>query len=225
MEKTRTKSLSLPDTSIGKKAILAVTGVVLYGFVIVHMLGNLQLFMGPTQLNAYAHTLKSNPLILWGARGVLVFSLVAHAAIAISLVASAASARPVGYRVQRSIAASYASKTMKYGGPALLLYIVFHILHFTAPGLALGNYHHSTTDVYANVVHAFNIPWVVLTYVVAQLFLGLHLYHGASSLFQTLGLNHPRYNARIELVPRAIGVAVTAGNIVMPLAVFAGFVR
>lgn len=225
MEKTLRRTLSLPETTIGKKALLAVTGLVLYGFVIGHMLGNLQVFMGPEQLNGYAAALKGNALLLWGTRVVVGLSVLVHASIAIQLVASTASARPVGYRATQHVAANYASKTMKYGGPALLLYILFHIAHFTFPGLALGNYAHSHTDVYSNVVHAFNIPWVVLLYVTANVFLGMHLYHGAWSLLQTLGGNHPRYNKHLMLIPPAIGVGVAIGNIAMPLAVFAGIIR
>jgi succinate dehydrogenase / fumarate reductase, cytochrome b subunit len=226
MEKTLRRTISLPETTIGKKALLAVSGLVLYGFVIGHMLGNLQVFMGPEQINGYAAGLKANALLLWGVRGVLLLAVAVHAIIAIQLIAATSSARPVGYRAQQSISANYASKTMKYGGPALLLYIVFHLMHFTFPGLALSsNYTHSHTDVYANFVHAFNIPWVVLVYVTAQVFLGLHLYHGAWSLFQTLGMNHPRYNKQLRFVPPIIGVGVAVGNIAMPLAVFAGIVR
>ncbi|MFO0615235.1 MAG: succinate dehydrogenase cytochrome b subunit [Polyangiaceae bacterium] len=219
------KALSLYDTTIGKKAVLAVTGAVLYGFVIVHMAGNLQIFLGPEKFNGYAASLKGNPLLLWGVRGVLLVSLVLHVVTSLSLVAKTASARSVGYRMKESIATNYSALTMKYGGPAIALYILFHIAHFTFPGVAMGHYRHSPTDAYANFVNGFQVPWVTAIYVVAQFFVGMHLYHGAYSLFQTLGLNHTRYNKFIRLVPRVLGVTVAAGNIAMPLAVLSGIVR
>jgi succinate dehydrogenase / fumarate reductase cytochrome b subunit len=220
------KALTLYDTTIGKKAILAVTGLVLYGFVIVHMLGNLQVFLGPEKLNAYAAALKGTPALLWGVRGLLSVSLAAHVFTSMSLVFQSAAARPVGYRAKHNVATNYSAMTMKYGGPLLALYIVFHLAHFTFPGLAMsGGYHHSHDDVYANVVHGFQIPWVTGIYVFAQFFLGMHLYHGAWSLFQTLGINHKKYNGLLRLVPPAIGVGVAAGNIAMPLAVLSGIVR
>jgi succinate dehydrogenase / fumarate reductase cytochrome b subunit len=220
------KAIRFYDTTIGKKAVLALTGVVLYGFVIGHMLGNLQVFLGPEKLNAYAASLKAMPALLWGVRGLLLVSLAAHVVTSLSLVMSASAARPVGYRARENIATSYSAMTMKYGGPALALYIVFHLAHFTFPGIALSSgYHHSHSDVYANVINAFRIPWVTGIYVVAQFFLGMHLYHGAWSLLQTLGINHRKYNPMIQMVPRAIGVGVAAGNIAMPLAVLAGIVR
>lgn len=219
------KALSLIDTTVGKKAILAVTGAVLYGFVIGHMAGNLQVFLGPEQFNGYAHSIKSNALLLWGVRGVLLASIAAHIFISLSLVAKTAGARSIGYRAKENVATNYSAMTMKYGGPAIALYILFHLAHFTFPGVAMGHYKHSATDAYANFVNGFQVPWVTAIYVVAQFFVGMHLYHGAYSLFQTLGLNHTRYNKLIRSVPRILGVSVAAGNIAMPLAVLSGIVR
>jgi succinate dehydrogenase / fumarate reductase cytochrome b subunit len=219
------KPLTLGDTTVGKKAVLAVSGVVLFGFVIVHMLANLQVFLGPEAYNAYAVTVKSNALILWGARSVLLLALVVHVVLVVQLYSKSLRARPVAYRVKKSIATSYAAATMKYSGPALLLYVIFHLAHFTYPGLSLGNYQHSPLDVYGNFVAAFQIPWVVLVYVVANLLLGMHLFHGGYSLLQSLGLNHPRYNDRARKGARAFAYLVTAGNVAMPLAVLFGAVR
>jgi succinate dehydrogenase / fumarate reductase cytochrome b subunit len=220
------KTLTLYESTIGKKAVLAVTGLVLFGFVIGHMLGNLQVFLGPEKLNHYAASLKGMPALLWAVRALLLVSVVAHAVVSMTLVTKTSGARSVGYRTKHELATNYSALTMKYGGPALALFIVFHLAHFTIPGVAMSSaYSHSPTDVYANVVHAFQIPWVVAIYVVAQFFLGMHLYHGGWSLLQTLGVNHPRYNEQIRLVPRVIGVAVAAANIAMPLAVLAGLVR
>lgn len=219
------KTLSLYDTTLGKKAIVAVTGLVLYGFVVVHMLGNLQIFLGPEKFNAYAATLKGTPALLWGARLTLLVSVILHVAVSLTLVASSAAARPVGYRSRRYRTTTPAAMTMRYGGPALALFIAFHLAHLTFPGIAMGAYTHSTHDAYANFVNGFKVPWVTALYVGAQIFLGLHLYHGSWSLLQTLGLSHPRYENVKRLLPQALGLAVAGGNILMPLAVLSGVIR
>lgn len=219
------KTLSLYDTSIGKKAIVAVTGIVLYGFVIVHMLGNLQVFLGPEKFNHYAETLKGTPPLLWGTRLVLVVSAILHVVTSLSLVSTSAAARPVGYRLKQNAATNYGAITMRYGGPTLLLFILYHLAHFTFPGVPMGHYAHSHTDVYRNFVNGFSVPWVAAIYLVAQLALGLHLYHGSWSMLQTLGLSHPRYEGALKLVPRALGVGVPLGNCLMVLSVLAGIIR
>src|SRR5690606_7024661 len=196
------KALTLADSTIGKKALLAVSGVVIFGFVIGHMLGNLQVFLGPEKLNAYAATLHNTPALLWGTRIVLLVSIVTHINMAFQLVMRSNAARPVAYAKKQNAVTSYAAITMKLSGPILLLYIVFHLAHFTFPGLALGIYEHSSTHVYFNVVQRFSIPWVSAVYIVAQLLVGLHLHPGVWSLFQTLGLSHPRYEAKKQLVAR-----------------------
>jgi succinate dehydrogenase / fumarate reductase cytochrome b subunit len=219
------KALTFGDTTIGKKALLAVSGVVLFGFVIGHMLGNLQIFLGPDVYNAYAEALKGNAVLLWGVRSILLIAAITHVALVVQLYRKSLKARPVGYRVKKSVASTYAGATMVYSGPALLLYILFHLVHFTYPGVALGDYQHSSLDIYGNFVSAFQIPWVALIYVVANILLGMHLYHGSYSMLQSLGLNHPRYNQRVRVGSRAFAFLVTAGNVSMPLAVLFGFVR
>jgi succinate dehydrogenase / fumarate reductase, cytochrome b subunit len=219
------RTLTLTDTTIGKKALLAVSGVVLFGFVIVHMLGNLQVFLGPEVYNHYAEAAKGNPVVLYGARLVLLVAVLTHIVLVVQLYRRSLTARPIGYRVKKNLATSYAGATMKYSGPALLLYILFHLAHFTAPGISLGNYEHSPIDVYGNVVNAFQIPWVALLYVSANLLLGMHLYHGAYSLLQSLGLNHPRYNTGARRGARAFALIVTVGNVAMPLSVLFGIIR
>jgi succinate dehydrogenase / fumarate reductase cytochrome b subunit len=222
---TTSKNLALGDTSVGKKALLAVSGAVLFGFVLVHMLGNLQVFLGPEVYNHYAETLKGNKALLWPARSILLLALVTHVALVVQLYRRSLAARPVAYRVKKNIATTYAAATMKYSGPALLLYIFFHLAHFTVPGLSLGDHQFSPVDVYGNFVAGFQLPWVTLLYVTANLLLGMHLYHGAYSLLQSLGLNHPRYNARARLGARGFAILITAGNVIMPLSVLFGFIR
>jgi len=225
MTTTTARTYSLFDAKIGKKAIVAVTGIVLFGFVIVHMLGNLQIFLGPEAINSYAASLREVPALLWTARAVLLAAVVLHIVFSIQLTLDANAARPVAYRGRKSVATTYAARTMKFSGPLLAVFILYHLAHFTWPGVAMGDYQHSPHDVYANVVRGFSVPWVVAIYLVAQVMLGLHLYHGAWSLFQSLGLNHPRYNRLREALPRALAFTVVIGNVVMPLAVLVGIVR
>lgn len=212
------------STTIGKKAALAVSGMVLFGFVVGHMLGNLQIFLGPETFNGYAESLKSKPPLLWGVRLTLLISVVVHIALAFDLYSRSLAARAVGYRQKRNVVTSYAAATMKYSGPILLLYIVFHLAHFTAPGLSLGGVPFSHTDPYTNFVSSFKVPWVAGVYVLANLFLGMHLYHGSWSLFQSLGLSHPSYNGVRQRLAISLALMVTFGNVLMPLAVLAGFV-
>jgi succinate dehydrogenase / fumarate reductase, cytochrome b subunit len=218
------QSLKLGDTTVGRKAALAVSGAILFGFVIQHMFGNLQVFLGPEVYNRYAENMKSLGALVWVARFVLLAALITHVALVVQLYKRSLAARPVAYRVKKNIATSYAAATMKYSGPALLLYIIFHIAHFTFPGLSLGDHQFSSRDVYGNFIAGFQLPWVALLYVVANLLLGMHLYHGAYSLLQSLGLNHPRYNARARHGARAFAFLVTAGNVAMPLAVLFGII-
>lgn len=218
------RSLTLYDASIGKKALVAVSGIVLFGFVIVHMIGNLQVFAGPAALNGYARTLRRVPELLWTARVVLIVSVVVHIAASLSLVKRSAAARPVHYRLKRNLATTYAARTMKWSGPLIAIFLLYHLAQLTWPGVAMGPYAYDPHDVYANVVHGFRVPWVVAIYVLAQALLGLHLYHGSWSLFQSLGLSHPRYNGLRRWLPRGIALAVVAGNVAMPLAVLAGVI-
>jgi succinate dehydrogenase / fumarate reductase cytochrome b subunit len=212
------------STTIGKKAALAVTGMVLFGFTVGHMLGNLQVFLGPEVFNGYAESIKSKPPLLWGIRTLLLASVIGHIALAIDLYSRSSAARVVGYRMKRNTVTSYAAVTMKYSGPILLLYIVFHLAHFTAPGLALGAAPFSPTDAYTNFVSSFKVPWVAGVYVLANLFLGLHLYHGSWSLFQSLGVSHPRYNPARQRIAIALALTVTTGNVILPLSVLTGIV-
>jgi succinate dehydrogenase / fumarate reductase cytochrome b subunit len=212
------------STTIGKKAALAVSGMVLFGFTVGHMLGNLQVFLGPEAFNGYAASIKSTPPLLWGVRTLLLVSVLVHIVIAFDLYSRSSSARSVGYRMKRNVVTSYSAATMKYSGPILLLYIVFHLAHFTAPGLTLGAVAFSHTDAYTNFVSSFKVPWVAGVYILANLFLGLHLYHGSWSLFQSLGLSHPRYNPMRQRIAIGLALMVTTGNVILPLSVLAGLV-
>lgn len=203
---------------------MAVTGVVLFGFVLGHMAGNLQVFMGPEAINAYGHFLHHvlHGTGIWIFRAVISVSAVLHIWAAWSLTATSLRARPVGYKMVTHRESTYASRTMRWGGPLILLFAVYHILDLTIgranPGFVPG-------DVYRNVVAGFQRPVVTAFYVVTMLVLGLHLQHGFWSMLQTLGASHPRYDPWRKAASTAFAVVVCGGFIVVPLAVLAGWVR
>jgi succinate dehydrogenase / fumarate reductase cytochrome b subunit len=209
-------------SSVGKKMVMAVTGVILFGFVVGHMIGNLQIYQGPEKLNAYAALLKSTGGMLWVIRFGMLATAALHIWAATSLTLTSWSARPQSYRVVESRGSTYASRTMRWGGPILGFFIVYHLLHLTV-GSAHPSFDHE--NVFANVVIGFSTWWVSASYIVAMLALGLHLYHGAWSMFQTMGLNHPRYNPLIRIFATAFALAIVVGNISIPVAVLSGVVH
>lgn len=249
----------LPTSTLGKKYLVAITGIGLSLFTFFHMAGNMQVFLGPAVLNHYAHFLKSNPEILWGGRiGLLVF-FVAHLGMAINLRMSNQSARPVGYVYQqKTINSTMASRTMIITGLAILLFLLYHLAHFTlgwtnpndfnlkvSATKALdkpNEYYHldipdsakgterdemilhkleekwgpvGSQDVYSMVVHGFRQPLITLCYVLAMVFLGLHMSHGVASSFQTLGANRPRWHTCIKQFGLGFTVVVIGGNILI----------
>jgi succinate dehydrogenase cytochrome b subunit len=215
---------ALFGTTVGKKAIMAATGVVLVGFVIGHMAGNLQVYLGPEAMNAYAVFLREflHGTGLWIARTGLLAAAALHVWAATSLTLASRAARPVGYRELQHRESTYASRTMRWSGPILLLFIVYHLLHLT-----FGTVHPSFVegDVYHNFIAGFRSLPVSLAYIAAMLALGLHLYHGTWSMLQSLGLSHPRYNHLRQALAAVVTVAVVGGNISFPVAVLAGWLR
>jgi succinate dehydrogenase / fumarate reductase, cytochrome b subunit len=225
-------ALTVYRSTIGKKAIMAVTGLILVGFVIVHMAGNLQAFLGATRMNAYAAFLQSTVELLWLVRLVLLAALILHVLMAWQLTRIKQRARPVAYDTRSPQVSTVASRTMRWGGLLLLVFIVFHILHFTTgtvfpaastPDAMYPAWSHA--DVYGNVIAAFRTPWVVAFYVVAMLFLLLHLFHGAWSSVRTLGWARPSRHPLHRRVSTVIAVVVWLGFSIVPLAVFFGAVR
>ena len=219
----------LYTSAVGKKAVMAVTGLILFGFVLVHMIGNLHLYEGPGHLDDYGHFLRQlgAPALppngaLWLLRLVLLAAVVLHIWAAWQVTQMSRQARPVAYQKRDAVTMSYASRTMRWGGVIIALFIVYHILHFTT-----GTVHPSFEEgaVYRNVVDGFSVWWVSLFYIVAQIALGFHLYHGVWSLFQSLGWNHPRFNLWRDSFAHAFAWIVTLGNISFPLAVLTGLVR
>jgi succinate dehydrogenase / fumarate reductase cytochrome b subunit len=220
---------SLYRSAVGKKAVMAVTGVILFGFVLVHMLGNLKVYLGPEHFNEYAEALRTmfSPIVprggaLWIARLVLLLAVVFHIHSAYAVTMMSRAARPVAYHGRDFVKASYASRTMRWGGVIILVFVIYHILHFTTgqahPDFVPG-------DPYHNFVSGFRIWWVSAFYILANLALGLHLYHGVWAMFSSLGVTHKRFENWRRGFATAFAVIVTLGNISFPLSVLLGIVR
>jgi succinate dehydrogenase / fumarate reductase cytochrome b subunit len=211
-------------STIGRKVVMAVTGVLLVGFVAGHVAGNLLVFLGPGPLNAWSAFLKSSMPVLWAVRVTLLAAVGLHIWAALSLTRLNLASRPVAYAKRETQVATPASRLMRYGGFLLLAFIVFHLLHLTVgaihPGFTL-----SETDVYANVTSAFQVPWVALFYILAMVALLAHLSHGIWSFFQTMGWNHPRFNAARRVVATVVALAVGLGFIAIPAAILGGMLR
>ncbi|MEZ4437223.1 MAG: succinate dehydrogenase cytochrome b subunit [bacterium] len=229
------KALTLPNTTIGKKAIMAVSSIMLMLFVVAHLSGNLLMFAGRDAMNEYANFLRDvgHGAPIWILRGLMIAAILGHLYGAFTLTARNKAARPVAYQRKHSRESTLASRTMFWGGLTLLLYIAYHLAHFTfhvgVPGgvveLAPGAYEHITVDVYAMVLSSFQNPVIAGIYILAQLALGLHLYHGAWSFMQTLGVSHRRYNEGRRLFAAAFAGLISVGFITIPVAVLAGIVN
>jgi succinate dehydrogenase / fumarate reductase cytochrome b subunit len=209
-------------SSVGKKAVMAVTGLIGVLFVIGHMIGNLQLFQGADRINAYSRLLHG-PLneLLWVVRAVLVVAVVLHVVAASQLIQRDRAARPVGYVRREPQVSTLASRTMRWGGVLLLLFIVLHLLHFTTGTVRPAGVF-VEGDVYGNVVSSFRVPWVTTLYVIAMIALGLHLYHGAWSSMRSLGMAPPSAHPLRRRVALVIALVVALGFALVPLAVLAG---
>ncbi len=220
-------------TTIGKKIVVAVTGLIFFGFVAVHMLGNLKTFLGVDgagvpKLDVYARMLREigehfvgHSTVLWLTRVVLVVALIIHVLTVHQLRRANRASRPVGYANQKYSSTTIAATTMWWGGLVLLAFIVFHILHFTTGQLHFQGFVEGR--VYANVYSAFKVWYITLIYVVAMCALCLHLYHGAWSLFQTLGLDNPQRNDTIRLFAKVAAFVIAIGFLSVPVAVCLGF--
>lgn len=220
-------------SSIGLKVFMAVTGFVMVGFVIVHMLGNLQVFLGPEALDHYGAMLQGLGDLLWVARIGLLVSVTVHVAAALVLWLRSRAARGVRYKGGKHwMEMSLMSRTMLYGGLFLAVFIVVHLLHLTT-GHLNPEFEHCVENaagvlecsVYANVVHGFSQVWATVLYLVSMVFLGLHLGHGAWSMFRTLGLESSRWDRVARGFATLVAIAVFLGNSIIPLAVISGLVH
>ena len=210
-------------TAIGKKVVMAITGLIGIGFVIGHMSGNLLAFAGPDELNAYAHFLQSTGELLWIMRVVLIAAVILHVVAAVQLTQQNRAARPTGYVQREPQVSTWAARTMRWGGVMLLIFIVLHILHFTTGDWKpSGSF--SESDVYSNIVLSFRIWWVTLFYVVAMIALGLHLYHGAWSSVRSLGLSQPSPKPLHRTIALGIAILLWIGFTAVPVAVFVGLI-
>jgi succinate dehydrogenase / fumarate reductase cytochrome b subunit len=222
--------MTLHRTTIGKKFIMAVTGLIYVGYVIVHMYGNLKAFLGPVYFNEYAEGLRELGAPVFGhlhlltvARLVLAVALVLHVWAAWSLTQQAWRARPNRYRVRKSVQANAASLSMRWGGVALLLFIIYHLAHLTwgVPGV------HSDFvrgDAYRNLVVGMRNPVTAVVYMAGLVALGLHLYHGVWSMFQTLGMSYDLTEKPIRALAIALALIVSLGFAAVPVAIWAGIV-
>jgi succinate dehydrogenase / fumarate reductase cytochrome b subunit len=211
---------ALWDSSVGKKAVMAVTGLVLVAYLITHVLANLLVFTGPDRINRYAAILHSTGGALWAARLVLLVAAVLHIVAATQLALRRRAARPVGYAAGREPQVStWAARTIRWGGALLLLFIVFHILHFT-----VGTVHPDFIELnpYHNVTTGFRNPLVALFYLAAMAALGLHLYHGVWSSGRSLGMSPPSPAPLRRRLALVLGGFIWLGFTVIVLAAWLG---
>jgi succinate dehydrogenase / fumarate reductase cytochrome b subunit len=231
MDAKLNRTLRFYQTTVGKKAIVAVTGVILFGFVTGHMLGNLQVFMGPEAMDAYGKLLHAEPAILWTVRLVLLASVALHIWFSVLLALEANAARPTGYRKWTRVKSSYASRTMIWSGPIIAAFVIYHLLQFTLGVTGLSTFAtqdshgHAIPAPYENVVAGFQSPVISIVYIVAMGLLLLHLRHGIWSMFQTVGLNHPSYTPKIKAFANWFSFLLFLGFSSIPVAVQLGFVR
>lgn len=222
--------LSIYQSAVGKKWVMALTGIAMMGFVFAHMVGNLKMYQGPVDFDHYAAGLRElfYPILpkeaaLWLMRSGLIVALLLHLHSAYSLTVMNRKARPAAYQSRRDyLAANFASRTMRWSGIIVLAFLGFHLGNLTFGNVANPDFEHG--HVYANVVYAFEQPWVAIVYIVSNLALGVHLYHGAWSLFQSLGANNPRLNAARRYFAIGFTAVVIGINITFPIAVLAGVV-
>jgi len=216
-------------SAIGKKAVMAVTGVFMFGWVFLHMVGNLKVYLGPDHYNEYAKFLITmgapllpNKTALVIVRTLLILAVILHIDAATRLTIMNKKARPVGYRERDYPGADYASRTMRWGGVIILLFVWYHLGHLT-----FGKFHPDfiPDDPYHNFITGFQVWWVSAIYIVANVVLGLHLYHGLWSMFNSLGINHPKYNSCKRIFSTAFAGVIALVNISFPVAVLIGVLR
>jgi succinate dehydrogenase / fumarate reductase, cytochrome b subunit len=221
--------LELYRSALGKKYVMAITGIIGLGYVFAHMVGNLKMYFGPEELNTYAHWLRDlgypalpHTALLWMMRMVLIVALVLHVHAAYALTVMNRRARRTSYSSDRDwVAANFAARTMRWTGVIVLLFIAFHLADLT---WGQANPEFVKGEVYDNVVASFSRPLVSAFYIVANLALGVHIYHGAWSLFQSMGWNKPRFNPWRKQFAIGFTAVIVIGNLSFPVAVLTGIV-
>lgn len=213
-------------SSIGKKLLMAGSGILLLLFLAVHLLGNLQIFGPPEAINGYAHFLHSKPALVWGARFGMLVLFGVHIATSIVLTLENRAARPVPYHREDTLKATLASRTMIWSGLVVGAFLVYHLAHFTLRTTGpVQHMTHDGVDVYRNVVASFQDWRIAGFYLLAQVALLFHLLHAFQSAFQTLGLHHKAYTPLIEKIGLAYALVIAGGNAAIVLAVLTGIVR
>lgn len=210
------RALRFWNTTIGKKAVMAVSGIILAAFVLGHLIGNLQIFLGPDQFNGYARTLRHLPELVWPVRITLLVMVLLHIWSSLQLAVVKSEARPVGYLKRRPAGSSYASRTMYWSGPIIAAFVVYHLMQFT---FGMGGTPYREFDAYGNVIQGFRVPAISIFYIIAMALLCLHLRHGLWSLFQSLGFNHPRHMPIIKRLAGLIALFIFFGFSSIPVAV------
>jgi len=229
---TKEEALSGPEPSrlallwastVGKKALMALSGLVLFAYVVAHLLGNLRLYAGREAIDGYARFLHESPGLLWTARVILLAAVLVHAVAGIQLWLRRHEARPIDYRSRENIQASAASRTMIWSGFAIGAFVVYHVADLTLGVAHSGPF----VDVqpFANVTSGFSHPVPALLYVAAMVALGFHLWHGVYSMFGSLGLSHPRYTEGVKRLAALAATLIALGNVSIPVAVLTGLVR
>jgi succinate dehydrogenase / fumarate reductase cytochrome b subunit len=217
-----TRAARFWNATIGKKIVMAVSGAILFLFIVGHMLGNLQVFMGAEHFNAYARFLRVEPALLWAVRLVLLAMVILHIWASFKLMLlNKLEARPVGYVKKKNIGSSYASRTMYWSGPIILAFVIYHLMQFT---WGVGGTPYEEGRAYENLVRGFQVPIVSIFYIVAMFLLMLHLYHGVWSMFQTLGVNHPRYTPMLRIFAKLVAILLFVGFCSIPVSVLTGII-
>jgi len=224
----KTKPKNFLFSSIGKKVTMAVTGLLLVGFIVGHLTGNLLIFVGQDALNDYAVLLHSAPAVIWTARIGLLIAFVLHVVTAAKLAKENRQARPQAYAYKNTVQASITSRSMGISGSFILLFVIGHLLHFTW-GVIYPEYadlvdSKGRHDVYNMIIMGFSHPVVTIPYVLSLLFLGAHLSHAITSCFQSLGFNHSKYTPQIQKIGPLLAIAITIGYISIPLSVLVGII-
>jgi len=203
---------------------MAVTGCILFLFIIGHLLGNLLVYAGPAKFNAYAAFLHFDDTLLWIVRIVLLTAVALHITATVQLALRNKRARPVGYSRKEAINSSFASRTMYWSGPIILAFVIFHLLEFT-----FGDIHPGSQFIYGNAYHnvvaGFSVWWISAWYIFALVLLGIHLRHGIWSMFQSLGYNHKKHTPLLKKAALVIAAAIILGYVSIPISVLTGLVK